>query len=158
MRLIYIYSYTKGVTYLSDKPSFIPRPLVRTNQWVIVLSVIITLTTSFYWILLLPLLSGLSGLFFRFQPILKTARLFLRQPLETYIPEDPAEQRFNQTIAVSLLTISFISFLSGWKTVAVIAAAVVGAAALIAILGFCIGCFIHYQWSQYRYHHLQAKK
>ncbi len=42
----------------------IPRPLVRTNQTFIVLSVILAVITHFYWILLLPILAGLSGILF----------------------------------------------------------------------------------------------
>ena len=42
----------------------IPRPLVRTNQTFIVLSVILAVVTHFYWILLLPILAGLSDILF----------------------------------------------------------------------------------------------
>lgn len=143
---------------MSEKHAFIPRPLVRTNQWVIVLSVVASLVTQSYWFLLLPLLSGLSGLFFRYNPVMKVAKKFLRKPFSAYTPEDPADQRFNQTIAVSLLFISFFSFLIGWQLPAIIAALLVGTAAFVAILGFCVGCFIHYQWTQYRYRQSVAKK
>lgn len=129
----------------------IPRPLVRTNQWVIVLSVLFTWLTGFYWILLLPLLAGISGLVFHYQPIIQLAKRFLKKPASAYIPEDRDQQQFNQTIAVSFLTLGFFSYLFSFKLAAVIFTAIVGAAAFIAILGFCIGCFIHYQWSQYRH-------
>lgn len=33
----------------------------------------------------------------------------------------------------------------------------VGIAATVAILGFCIGCFIHYQWRMYTYRRKQAE-
>ncbi|MFX3616947.1 MAG: DUF4395 domain-containing protein [Sporolactobacillus sp.] len=141
-----------------NKPAFIPRPLVRSNQWIIVLSVAAALITHLYWFLLIPLIAGLSGIAFHYNPVMKVARHFLRKPLSAYIPEDPAQQKFNQTIAVSLLSVSFVSFLAGWQIVAWITAILVGSAAFIAILGFCIGCFIHYQWSQYRYHRQEAEK
>lgn len=133
-----------------QRPASIPRPLVRTNQWVIVLSVAATWLTGQFWILLIPLLSGLSGLFFHFNPVMKTAARFLRKPPSTYTPEDRDQQKFNQTIAVSCLSIGLVSYLLHWYTVAIIFTAIVGLAAFIAVLGFCIGCFIHFQWSQYR--------
>ncbi|WP_010631286.1 DUF4395 domain-containing protein [Sporolactobacillus vineae] len=133
-----------------DKHQSIPRPLVRTNQWVIVLSVLITWLSGFYWILLLPLVAGISGLVFHYQPIIRLAKRFLRKPASAYIPEDRDQQQFNQTIAVSFLTLGFFSYLFHFKIAAIVFTAIVGTAAFVAILGFCIGCFIHYQWSQYR--------
>ncbi|RYL95469.1 DUF4395 domain-containing protein [Sporolactobacillus sp. THM7-4] len=136
---------------MKQTPGSIPRPLVRTNQWVIVLSVAATWVTGWIWFLLIPLISGLLGLFFHFNPIMRFAKLFLRKPLSAYKPEDRDQQKFNQTIAVSCLAIGFVSYLLHWTVIAVLFTAIVGLAAFIAILGFCIGCFIHYQWSQYRH-------
>lgn len=143
---------------MAKKVPFIPRPLVRTNQWVIVISVALSLTTQIYWFLLIPLISALSGLIFHYNPVLQIARLFLRKPISSYAREDPAQQRFNQTIASSLLLISLIASFLHWQWLAIIASILVGLAAFIAILGFCIGCFIHYQWSQYRYRKEAVKK
>ncbi|MCO7125657.1 DUF4395 domain-containing protein [Sporolactobacillus shoreicorticis] len=142
---------------MSTASPSIPRPLVRTNQWVIVLSVVVSLITNQYWLLLIPLLSGLIGLFFHFNPIMALAKSFLRKPLNTYIPEDKQQQKFNQTIAVSCLFIAFISFLLRWTIVSIVFSLIVGLAAFIAILGFCIGCYIHFHWSQYRQRRLQAQ-
>ena len=44
----------------------IPRPLVRSNQWVIVISVIAFMITRQSALLLIPLLSGFSSLFLNF--------------------------------------------------------------------------------------------
>jgi hypothetical protein len=129
----------------------IPRPLVTTNQWVIVLSVLFTWVSGLEWFLLVPFLSGLSGLLFKFNPIMQLAKPFLRKEPKAYIPEDWEQQQFNQTIAVSCLGISFVSFLLGWNTIGYIFTVIVAVAAFVAILGFCIGCFIHFQWKQYKY-------
>lgn len=135
----------------------IPRPLVRTNQWVIVLSVVATWLTGQSWILLIPLLSGLSGLF-HFNPVMFVAKRFLRKPGSAYIPEDRDQQKFNQTIAVTCLALGFISFQLNWIIAAAVFTAIVGLAAFIAILGFCIGCFIHYHWSMYRQRRRSARQ
>jgi hypothetical protein len=134
-----------------DKSPSIPRPLVRANQWFIVISVVATWVTGFYWLLLLPLLAGLMGLLFDFNPVMRIARLFLRKPLSEYIPEDRDQQQFNQIIAVICLALGLVGYVAHWLVVAYIFTAMVALAAFIAILGFCIGCFIRYQWLQYRH-------
>ncbi|WP_350300938.1 DUF4395 domain-containing protein [Peribacillus frigoritolerans] len=129
----------------------IPRPLVRTNQWVILLSVATALLTGQMSILVIPLTAGLLGLLFNFNPVMRLAKLFLKKKPSDYIPEDHSQQQFNQAIAVVCLGLGFISFLLGWNVTGYIFTLMVGLASLIAILGFCIGCFILYQWKQYSY-------
>ncbi|MCM3726431.1 DUF4395 domain-containing protein [Neobacillus cucumis] len=136
---------------MADNIRSIPRPLVKTNQWVIVLSVVLTWVSGVEWLLLIPLLSGLSGLLFGFNPIMQLAKQFLKKDPKAYIPEDWEQQQFNQKIAVLCLAIGFISFFAGWNTLGYIFTILVAVAAFVAILGFCIGCFIHYQWRQYKY-------
>jgi hypothetical protein len=140
---------------MSNSPKSIPRPLVRTNQWFIVISVLITWITGIYWLLLLPLIAGLLGVFFNYNPVIQFAKIFLKKHPSQYIPEDANQQRFNQTIASILLLLGLISFALQWTVLAYIFTILVALAAFIAILGFCIGCFIHYQWTQYKYRNSQ---
>jgi len=134
-----------------SKNGSIPLPLVRANQWTIVLSVLLTLFTGVYWFLLIPLLSGIGGLFFQFNPVMRIAKTFLKKNPSEYIQEDQQQQNFNQVIAVACLTIAFISALLGFKILFYIFTIMVGLAAFVAILGFCVGCFIHFQYNQYKY-------
>ncbi|CAK6470304.1 DUF4395 domain-containing protein [Peribacillus castrilensis] len=135
----------------------IPRPLVRTNQWVIFLSVATALLTGQLWILAIPLTAGLLGLLFNFNPVMRLAKLFLKKKPSDYIPEDHSQQQFNQAIAVVCLGLGFTSFLLGWNVTGYIFTLMVGMASLIAILGFCIGCFILYHWKQYSYRRSQRQ-
>ncbi|WP_409342347.1 DUF4395 domain-containing protein [Paenibacillus sp. MBLB4367] len=128
----------------------IPRPLVRTNQWVIVLSVILTWITGYYWILAIPLIAGISGVCFDFNPVMQLARRFLRKHPSEYVPEDKEQQQFNQLLAVGFLVVALISYLLDWTVSAYVFTAMVALAAVVAILGFCVGCFIQYQWKTYR--------
>ncbi|WLR57166.1 DUF4395 domain-containing protein [Mesobacillus subterraneus] len=128
----------------------IPQPLVRTNQWFIVISVLITWLTGIEWILTLPLLAGVSGLLFGYNPVMRIARHFLRKQPSDYIPEDWEQQQFNQKIAVVCLAGGLISYASGLTAFGLIFTAMVALAAFVAILGFCIGCFIRFQWSKYK--------
>lgn len=129
----------------------IPRPLVRTNQWTIFLSVIFTWITNQEWILAIPLIACLLGLFFNFNPVMRLAKLFLKKKPSEYIPEDADQQKFNSIIAIACLGLGFISFLLNWNVAGYIFTAMVGVASFVAILGFCIGCFILFQWKQYHY-------
>jgi Domain of unknown function (DUF4395) len=140
-----------------QKNPTIPRPLVRTNQWVIVLSVLVTWVTGAYWILLIPFVAGLMGIVVGLNPIMRLAKGFLRKPLSEYVPEDRDQQQFNQIIAVVCLALGLIGYLIHWMLVAYMFTAMVALAAFIAILGFCIGCFIRYQWTQYRYRRAQRR-
>ncbi|MGM0804124.1 MAG: DUF4395 domain-containing protein [Bacillota bacterium] len=133
----------------------IPRPLVRTNQWFIFLSTLATWLTGQPWFLLIPLVAGLLGMFFDYNPIMKAAAFFLKKKPSAYIPEDKDQQKFNQLIAISLLAVGFLSYILGWSTVAWIATIMVATASFVAILGFCIGCFIRFRWQQYRYKRTQ---
>jgi hypothetical protein len=136
---------------LAHKVRSIPRPLVRTNQWIIFISAVLTMVFAEGWFLIVPLLAGLSGIFFKYNPIMNFARLFLKKRPAEYIPEDWEQQQFNQKIAVICLAGGFLGFMLGWNTMAYVFTAMVATASFVAILGFCIGCFIHYQWKMYQY-------
>ncbi|MFG6494586.1 DUF4395 domain-containing protein [Fictibacillus sp. UD] len=137
---------------MSQTVSSIPRPLVRTNQWFIFLAVAATWISGQAWILLLPLIAGLLGMFFDYNPVMKVAKRFLQKNHSAYIPEDKEQQNFNQLIAVSLLTLGFVGYMLNWNALALTATIMVATASFVAILGFCVGCFIRFRWQQYRYH------
>ena len=135
---------------MTSRTASIPKPLVRANQSVIVASVLISWvlsiwSDSFYLILLIPLLSGLSGLAFGVNPVFKIARRFLKKPAASYLQEDAADQRFYQILAVSMLSASLLSFMLDMPVLGYLFSAFVFTAALVALLGFCVGCFIRYQ-------------
>lgn len=133
------------------KPISVPRPLVRVNQWTIFLSVILTWITGQYWLLAIPLIANLLGVFTGFNPIMRFAKLFLTKDIKSYIPEDVGQQKFNATIATICLAGGLIGFIIQIPAVAYSFTVMVAVASFIAILGFCVGCFIHFQYNQYRY-------
>lgn len=136
---------------MKQKPISVPRPLVRTNQWFIVISVLLTWITGIAWFLALPLVAGLLGLLVGFNPVMRFAKQFLKKHPSEYPPEDWEQQQFNQLIAVVCLALGLIGYLVHITLLAYVFTIMVAMAAFIAILGFCIGCFIRYQWMQYRY-------
>jgi hypothetical protein len=129
----------------------IPAPFVRANQWFQVLSVLIALVSGVYWILAVPLAFGAYSLAFRRNPLFYLIPPFLKKPLSEYQQEDADQQRFNQWIAVICLGLSLLGFLAGLPAVGYAFAVLVGLAAAVALLGFCIGCFIRFQYLQWRH-------
>ncbi|QFT88144.1 hypothetical protein FIU87_05790 [Bacillus sp. THAF10] len=138
------------------KSKTIPKPLVTFNQWFILSSVILALVSGFYYIMFLPLLAGLSGLILGRNPVLIVARKFLRNPVTSYPQEEIAQLQFNQTIAVACLGLSLIGFYVGNAFVGYAFSIMVGVASAVALMGFCVGCFMRYQWQQYKYRRAKA--
>ena len=60
-------------------------------------------------------------------------------------------QRFNQTIAGSLITVALIVLISTGHVVAWLFVGMVTLAASIALMGFCIGCVLYYQFKKLSY-------
>jgi hypothetical protein len=135
-----------------DRPS-IPQPLVSLNRWTLVIGVLAGLlrqqpwVTTALFVLLLPatLLGQKASLLFWLG-----SRLFARR-----IPHaeraDAALQRFNNSIATLLLGLAQIAFLLGRPVLGWAFALMVAVAAGVAIAGFCVGCFLYYQFKLHRY-------
>lgn len=134
----------------------IPRPVVRANQAFIFSMSVLTIITGQAWILVLPLVANLLGLI-GFNPVMRIVAMCLRKPKSSYIPEDVEQQRFNSYIAIACLTLSFIGFLAGWAVMGYSFAAMVAIASGIALCGFCIGCFLHFQLKMWQHRRATAK-
>ena len=76
----------KGVVFMPEVTRSIPRPLVKTNQTVIVVSVLLTWITKIEWILLIPLLAGLSGILFGYNPIMQLDKEISEETNEKLCP------------------------------------------------------------------------
>ncbi len=129
----------------------IPRPLVRINQSFIALSALLYLISSQVYFLILPIVFGISSLVLNYNPIIEFSKKFLKKPKNEYIQEDVAQQRFNQMLALTMFVLSFISYYLNIQWLSVTFAIMVFLASTIAVLGFCIGCFIHYQFNMWKY-------
>lgn len=129
----------------------IPKPLVRLNQSFVAINAILYLLSSNLIFLVLPIIVGLSAVLFNYNPLFVIGKRFLKKPLYEYIQEDKPQQRFNQILALSMFSLAFISFIIGQMLISYIFAIMVFLASTIALMGFCIGCFIHYQFHMWKY-------
>lgn len=93
----------------------------------------------------------LLGILCNYNPILRVGKLFLTKAPSTYIPEDAQQQKFNSSIASLCLAAGLLGYLLHWQVVGHIFTGLVAIASAIAIAGFCIGCFLHFQLKQWQY-------
>ena len=126
----------------------IPLPIVRLNRIVIVTSVILALVTQQPLVLTALMLVILPAALFgrRASLIFKVGSVVFAKQNTLAPKEDQRTQRFNNIIAATFLVLSNLAFLVGWPIVGWGFAVALAAAATIALLGFCVGCFIFYQF------------
>jgi hypothetical protein len=130
----------------------VPIPYVRSNQVGIVTVIILAIALQQSWLIaalwIIQVLSLLLGP--KANLFIIAARPFLSRFIVSSNTEAAELQRFNNSLGVGFLTLSLLSFLFGWNLAGYMITGMMGAAALSAILGYCIGCTIYYQYKQFR--------
>jgi hypothetical protein len=137
----------------------IPLPIVRLNRWTIVVSIVAAFLVQQPWITTLLLVALLGSVLIgpRGSLVFQIGRLVLRhriaQSRERGEVEDRRLMRFNNSIAVIFLGAAQIAFLAGAAPLGWILAGIVALAASIALLGFCVGCFVFFRFrlAQFRW-------
>lgn len=130
----------------------IPIPYVRTNQLGIIALFLLGLFLQQPWVIVVlwvlqaaSLTFGLKGNLF-----VQLVKPLLANKISGTRTEAAELQRFNNSIAVILLTASVLCFAIGWTIAGYILAGFVAAAALVAVCGYCIGCFLYYQLKKFK--------
>lgn len=130
----------------------IPIAKVRSNQIGIVITLVIAIVLDIQWLIavlwLIQVMTLLLG---------PGANVFvtLLEPLAKSIygtkqTEAKELAKFNLSLGFTFLTLSLICISLQWKTAAYIIAGMMGLAALAALLGYCIGCTIYFQYKKYK--------
>jgi hypothetical protein len=132
----------------------IPIPYVRANQAAMVLLIALAAIFQQSWIILIVFAVEVAGLVFGVKGNLfvQIARPFLASLVSRSHSEAAELQRFNNSIAVILLTLSMVSFAFGLQITGYVLAGMVALAAFVAICGYCIGCTLYYQYKKFRAH------
>jgi hypothetical protein len=123
------------------------------NRAVLTVGVLVALLTQQIWIITILFLIILPTTLFgkRFSLVYYIGNILFKKQIQNSQYEDAGLQRFNNTIATTLLGFSQISFLAGQSILGWIFASMVMLASGVALLGFCIGCFLYYQFKIQRY-------
>ncbi len=144
-----------STTSLSSSTSFkgIPFPIVTLNRAVLLAGIAAAIvfqqpmvTTALFIIILFAALFGRKGSLIFFIG----SHLLAKQNLKAKT-EDQRLMRFNNSIAAILLGAAQIAFLSGAPLVGWIFSAIVAVASMVALAGFCFGCFLYYQYNLQRF-------
>ncbi|WP_020620297.1 DUF4395 domain-containing protein [Paenibacillus daejeonensis] len=133
----------------------VPMHWVRANQTGILLSVIAAIVLGEPLILLVPLAVQLITRWFgiRYNPFVRLLHRLMPRSAQT---ESRELLRFNNLLAILFLIGALTAFLLQAPTVGYIFVAMLSAAVILALSGFCVGCFIYFQWKQLRARRRQA--
>lgn len=123
----------------------IPVPLVRSNQLFLVIGLGLAIVLRQPWIVGLELATAIVALWGgpRWHPVFAVMRPLLGERLAHAEREDARMQRFNQTLAVGMLTLAILAFVSGFPLFGYILSGFLAAVALAGALGFCLGCYLY---------------
>ncbi|PZE22232.1 DUF4395 domain-containing protein [Paenibacillus xerothermodurans] len=126
-----------------------PLHWVRGNQLGILLSVVASVLTQQAWVLVIPLavqlISRWAGIRYNifvriFSPIFpKSSRTESRELL-----------RFNNLLAILMLAVALIAWLLQATVLMYTSLIILSTAVVAALFGFCMGCFMYFQWKQFK--------
>jgi hypothetical protein len=140
----------RPITITADEAACkdVPLSIVLLNRWILVLGVLgglaagQPLVTTLLFTLLLPaVLFGQRG-----SPIAWLGRRLFASRIPNDAREDRRLMRFNNMIALVLLGGAQIAFALNLPVLGWALALAVAAAASVALAGFCLGCFLYYQF------------
>lgn len=144
-------------TIRKAQPTSIPLPIVALNRATIVISIVAGLALGLPLVSTVLLVVLVAALLFgpRGSVIFQVgSRLLHRQVAiarEAGQTDEAVLMRFNNSIAVIMLTLAQIAFLAGQPSVGWLLAALVVVAATVALAGFCVGCFIFFRLRMLQY-------
>ena len=126
----------------------IPYPIVAVNRGIIVGGVLLALWTNQPLITTVILALLLPAALFgrKASPIFRIGSILFREAISHAPTEDQRVQRFNNIIAVVMLGAAQIAFLLGAAWLGWVFSVAVAFAALVALCGFCVGCFLYFQF------------
>ncbi|MBO9606930.1 MAG: DUF4395 domain-containing protein [Paenibacillaceae bacterium] len=126
----------------------VPLHRVRGNQLGILLSVVATVLTGQVWILFLPLAVQLISRTYGVK-----YNLFVRLLAPLFPASARTESRellrFNNLLAILFLVVTIAAYYLGSTVVAVISLSMLTIAVVLALSGFCLGCFLYFQYKQF---------
>lgn len=136
---------------LASPQGGIPQPIVTLNRAMLLGGVALAFLTQQPWITTLLLAILIAAVTFGPQgslPFQVGSRLLagrVRDAVARGDVEDRRLMRFNNSIAIVLLSLAQVAFLLGASVFGWVCAGMVALAAAVALAGFCVGCFLYYR-------------
>ena len=131
----------------------IPLPIVTLNRWTLLAGITAgflmrqpLITTALFFMVLGAVALGPRG-----SLVFQVGRRLFARRIRTAEREDRGLMRFNNSIALLLLGGAQVSFLFGMPALGWTLALLVAVAAGVALAGFCLGCFLYFQFKLQRY-------
>ncbi|MGN1400686.1 MAG: DUF4395 domain-containing protein [Bacillus sp. (in: firmicutes)] len=128
----------------------VPQPLVRLNNWLTIGLILLAWVLQSSWLILIPVVYFGMGALLGKNPVILLGKQILPKD-RTYIMEDREQLKFNSWLAFLMLLAALIFLYSGLGLAYSVFTGMCAAANLGAAFGYCAGCFIRFQWKQYRY-------
>jgi Na+/H+ antiporter NhaD/arsenite permease-like protein len=130
----------------------IPRAIVRLNRSTIVGFVVVAAVLNAPWITtVLFVVIALAACFGRrLSPVYRIGMALFRPAPDPVHDEDPQLMRFNNRLAALMLGGAQIAFVLHVPTVGWALCGACALAAAVALAGFCVGCFLYYQFNAIR--------
>lgn len=128
----------------------VPQPLVRLNNIITIVIIAIAWLAQLPLLILIPTIYFGLGAFWGKNPIMLLGKALLPKG-KNYVMEDRDQLKFNSLLAFIMLAIAMVFYYLGLPIVYYIFIGMCAAANIGAALGYCIGCFIRFQWKQYQY-------
>lgn len=135
------------------KLSGIPMPIVTLNRSILCFGILIAIATEQFWITTILFMVLLPAVLFgrKYSLIYRTGMILFKKNIQNADFEDASLQQFNNGIATLLLGVSQIAFLLNQSLTGWIFSGMVMIASGVALAGFCVGCFLYFQFKLQKY-------
>ena len=141
---------------LTQNPKDIPIPVLNFTRWVyfIILVSGILLQKPWETTLLLVLLLPVVIFGKKWNIIGRFGKKLLASKIPGSLYEDRRLIQFNNTLLVIMLILAQIAFVTGNNIIGWLITSMAIAATGLALVGYCVGCFLYYRFKLYRYRFL----
>jgi hypothetical protein len=137
----------------SGAPDGVPMPIVALNRWTLLVGILLGFVTQQAWITALLFLMLAAAVLGgpEYSLVARVGRKLFADRIPGAEREDFKLARFNNSIALGLLGLAQIAFVTGFSALGWVLALMVAVAAGVALAGFCVGCFLFFQFRMLRY-------
>ena len=141
---------------LTNNPKDVPIPVLNFSRWVYFIILVSGIVlqkpweTSILLVLLLPVI--LFGK--KWNIIGRVGKSLLASRIQGSLYEDRRLIQFNNILLVIMLILAQIAFVTGNNIIGWVITSMAIAATVLALAGYCVGCFLYYKFKLYKYRFL----